>query len=395
MTQAASPIGPTTSCQAAFKEPSPAAAAGAPAVASDDTGFPNMFRSLRDDEDMHNQGGDSTVPAEVSAALAPAEGESQFADALIGVVVPIMFNLPGLAMAPVPANSDVFAGKTAGGDIGTIATVQATGNGASAATLPHDVQSSLAGAVLQPDAELALTPKVLRSGPATIKPAMGAVPFVQAAFQAPAALTADTVKVQAQQSSMPAASRPASPASASETESAVDVFHVGSPNGSAEFASVSLHAATNTDGLQAATLKLPGAPSQWQQPLREALGEHLQVQVGRQSEHAVIRLDPPMLGRIEISIRHEAGALQVHMSASNGEVLRQLQGIGDSLRQDLIHRQYNDVAVVVSSSFRQGDADGTGRQRQGNPDREEKGPGRALHDADQGASTYAFLKDSE
>ncbi|HAT33682.1 MAG TPA: flagellar hook-length control protein FliK, partial [Janthinobacterium sp.] len=54
----------------------------------------------------------------------------------------------------------------------------------------------------------------------------------------------------------------------------------------------------------------------------------IQLQVTRNSEQAVIRLDPPMLGRIDISIRHADGALQVTLSASNGEVLRQLQGIG-------------------------------------------------------------------
>ena len=87
------------------------------------------------------------------------------------------------------------------------------------------------------------------------------------------------------------------------------------------------------------TIKLNGPAQQWQEPLREALGERLQTQIGRNSEHAVIRLDPPMLGRIDISIRHTAGMLQVNLSASNTEVLRQLQGIGETMRTDLAQRQ--------------------------------------------------------
>lgn len=142
------------------------------------------------------------------------------------------------------------------------------------------------------------------------------------------------------------------------------------------------------------SVRLTGASSQWQQPLRQALGEQLQVQVERGSEQAVIRLSPPMLGRIEISIRHEAGALQVHMNASNNEILRQLQGIGDSLRQDLSQRhQYSDVAVVVSAQPRHGEGDGNGRQRH-EPDPRVQKPGLALADADQGGA-FALLTDGE
>ncbi|MCX7290319.1 flagellar hook-length control protein FliK, partial [Janthinobacterium sp.] len=122
------------------------------------------------------------------------------------------------------------------------------------------------------------------------------------------------------------------------------------------------------------TIKLNGPAQQWQEPLREALGERLQTQIGRNSEHATIRLDPPMLGRIEISIRHTAGALQVNVTASNSEVLRQLQGIGENMRSDLAQRQYTEVAVTISATprspaaqaFAEGDARGQrqpGRQQ--------------------------------
>ncbi len=140
------------------------------------------------------------------------------------------------------------------------------------------------------------------------------------------------------------------------------------------------------------SVRLNGTASQWQQPLRHALGEQLQLQVARGSEQAVIRLSPPMLGHIDISIRHEAGVLQVHMSASNNEVLRQLQGIGDSLRQDLSQRQYNDVSVVVAAQTRHNDGDG--RQRQGGEQREQR-PGQALAEADLGSSAFVLPTDSE
>ena len=145
----------------------------------------------------------------------------------------------------------------------------------------------------------------------------------------------------------------------------------------------------------AETIKLNGPAQQWQEPLREALGERLQTQIGRNSEHATIRLDPPMLGRIEISIRHTAGALQVNVTASNSEVLRQLQGIGENMRSDLAQRQYTDVAVNISATprspaaqaFAEGDARG---QRQPGRQNDDAEPGRALSDGSTAATTYAM-----
>ena len=141
------------------------------------------------------------------------------------------------------------------------------------------------------------------------------------------------------------------------------------------------------------TIKLNGPAQQWQEPLREALGERLQTQISRNSEHTVIRLDPPMLGRIDISIRHTAGTLQVNLSASNTEVLRQLQGIGETMRTDLAQRQYTEVAVNISATPRspaaQAFADGDARgQRQPGRQQDEAEPGRALSDGTPGGKPY-------
>jgi len=143
------------------------------------------------------------------------------------------------------------------------------------------------------------------------------------------------------------------------------------------------------------TIKLNGSAQQWQEPLREALGERLQTQIGRNSEHAVIRLDPPMLGRIEISIRHQAGALQVNLSASNSEVLRQLQGIGENMRSDLAQRQYTEVAVNINATPRspaaQAFAEHDGRgQRQPGRQQDDGEPGRALSDGTPAGATFAM-----
>jgi len=150
------------------------------------------------------------------------------------------------------------------------------------------------------------------------------------------------------------------------------------------------------------SLVLAGPPTAWRQNLHEALGERLQLQLGRNIDQATIRLEPPMLGRIDIAIRHSGGNLEIHIAASNSDVLRQLNAVSDSLRSDLAGRQYSSVSVNVSDVPRmqasaqtggqtpgqgQGDAQGRSRQEQ----EQTRTPGRALHDeAATGATLFSM-----
>ncbi len=142
------------------------------------------------------------------------------------------------------------------------------------------------------------------------------------------------------------------------------------------------------------TLRLNGSPEQWQQPLRAALGDRLQLQLARNDERAVIRLEPPNMGSVEISVRHSGGALQVNIAASHSEVLRQLNTIGDAVRQDLSQRQFSEVAVTVSASGARNLAEGGGQQRQQQQETARQ-PGRALDDDDTSSSTFAILSERE
>ena len=143
-------------------------------------------------------------------------------------------------------------------------------------------------------------------------------------------------------------------------------------------------------------LKLVAAtPAAWQQPLREALGDRLQLQLSRNIDQAVIRLDPPNLGRIEIAIRHMAGSLEVNISATHSEVVRQLNTISETMRSDLAARQFTDVAVNVTSATRaasgaQQGFDQQGRQRQQDGAPDDADPGRALAEAGHPSSTFSL-----
>jgi flagellar hook-length control protein FliK len=128
-------------------------------------------------------------------------------------------------------------------------------------------------------------------------------------------------------------------------------------------------------------------------PLEVALGERLQLHITQRSEHAVIRLDPPSMGTIEIVIQREAGSIQVHLRASNAEVARQLHGIGDALRQDLIHRQHGDVSVHVSDGSREQGAGQHGHRQQ---HAQREAPGRALSESNEDSpKSFTLAVDEE
>ena len=277
-------------------------------------------------------------------------------------------------MLPISPQADAAAAAAAKGNDGVAATQQ--GN----AQQPLDLNSRL-----HPDG-LAFNVQTARMAPARDlgEPVAAAQPTPASAAGSKTALPAAGFDAAPAMTATPAA---AAPAATRDGERGAATPVSPGPAGGVN------NGPAATPGAE--TIKLNGPAQQWQEPLREALGERLQTQIGRNSEHATIRLDPPMLGRIEISIRHTAGALQVNVTASNSEVLRQLQGIGENMRSDLAQRQYTDVSVNISATprspaaqaFAEGDARG---QRQPGRQNDDAEPGRALSDGSTAATTYAM-----
>ena len=316
---------------------------------------------------------DAGTPADIAQAATQPEA------ALPAMAIPMMPMMPPPALvAPQAAAAPGPASGAASASDASVATRQENGQPNLA------VNSSLhADAVAFNVQTASLAPRRAASEPIAAV-AQGALP--SSAFQPTLAATAATAAAVTAPvaAAAPALARDgergAAPAPAAVTPAA------GQVSGMTNAVSV----APGND-----TIKLNGPAQQWQEPLREAMGERLQTQIGRNSEHATIRLEPPMLGRIDISIRHAAGALQVNVTASNPEVLRQLQSIGETMRSDLAQRQYTDVAVNISATprspaaqaFAEGDARG---QRQPGRQNDDAEPGRALSDGNTAAATYAM-----
>lgn len=91
--------------------------------------------------------------------------------------------------------------------------------------------------------------------------------------------------------------------------------------------------------------------------LQQTLGERLQMQIDGQMQKATIRLDPPELGKLDISLHYTTGKLQVQIHAAQPEVWRALNQAAPELRATLSDNNQLQVNVQVSQ---QG---GKGRER--------------------------------
>ena len=95
-------------------------------------------------------------------------------------------------------------------------------------------------------------------------------------------------------------------------------------------------------------ISLPSDPAEAADTLRTALGERLQMQVDQRTQKATIRLDPPNMGKLDISLHFEAGKLQVSIQAAQPDVLRTLQQVATDLRHALSDHNQIQVNVQVS-----------------------------------------------
>lgn len=99
--------------------------------------------------------------------------------------------------------------------------------------------------------------------------------------------------------------------------------------------------------------KLKEAPSEWGQRLLHVLGDKVKLQIGQQLQRAQIRLDPPNLGSIEISINIEGDKTSVSLTTSNVQVRDAIAQTLEQLRQSLSQNSNSTVDVNLSDKQQQ------------------------------------------
>lgn len=100
------------------------------------------------------------------------------------------------------------------------------------------------------------------------------------------------------------------------------------------------------------TFKLDPQRGDLGEQLTSLLKDRIQFQLDEQQQTSTIRLDPPSLGKLNISVQLDAGKLVVHIDASQADIRHSLTQFSDSLRQHLTEQNFVKVEVQVSSDGR-------------------------------------------
>ncbi len=113
---------------------------------------------------------------------------------------------------------------------------------------------------------------------------------------------------------------------------------------------------------QWAPVKLAEPQVQWGQQLVDVLKDKVELQVNQQIKQAHIRLDPPELGRLELTVRVEGDRLNVQLNVTNPAVRDALIQSMERLRMSLTPHHAGGVEVNVGQGGGQGDAQGKWQQ---------------------------------
>lgn len=113
---------------------------------------------------------------------------------------------------------------------------------------------------------------------------------------------------------------------------------------------------TSSGSTDSASLQLDTSQDNWNQQLISALGDRVQTMTSESQKTATVRLDPPELGRLEISVRQDGDRLSVQIHTSNQNLRDALMESREQLKQVLIPEYGAGVEVDISYSQDSGNA---------------------------------------
>lgn len=101
-----------------------------------------------------------------------------------------------------------------------------------------------------------------------------------------------------------------------------------------------------------APVRVDNSQAHWARELMAALAERVEMQISQQIKEARIRLDPPELGRLQLTVRLDGDRLSVHLNASHAQTREALQHQQERLRADLAGEYGHGVEVTVGQEER-------------------------------------------
>lgn len=108
---------------------------------------------------------------------------------------------------------------------------------------------------------------------------------------------------------------------------------------------------------QWAPVRLSDNQSQWGQQLVSLLQDKVELQVNQQVKQAHIRLDPPELGRLELTVKLDGDRLNVQLNVTNPAVRDAMIQSVERLRMSLAPHHAGGVEVNVGQGGEQGQQD--------------------------------------
>ncbi|WP_434357967.1 flagellar hook-length control protein FliK [Parasalinivibrio latis] len=163
----------------------------------------------------------------------------------------------------------------------------------------------------------------------------------------PATVTADSALfehlISGQAASMPLDVRPSSAVAATSTAAS--------------------QTAARQPEVQQFTASVNPSEPEWGRDLVEQLRSRIRISNTEQTQQAHIRLDPPELGKLEVSLRVDGDKVMVHIAAAHPQLREALSAHADRLRFDIAGSQLQLTDVSVSSGMQQRSS----QQQQGQP----------------------------
>ncbi|WP_068978404.1 flagellar hook-length control protein FliK [Aeromonas sp. EERV15] len=114
---------------------------------------------------------------------------------------------------------------------------------------------------------------------------------------------------------------------------------------------------SRTAEYQWAPARLSDNQTQWGQQLVDLLRDKVELQVNQQVKQAHIRLDPPELGRLELTVKLDGDRLNVQLNVTNPAVRDALIQSMERLRMSLAPHHAGGVEVNVGQGGEQGQQD--------------------------------------
>lgn len=107
---------------------------------------------------------------------------------------------------------------------------------------------------------------------------------------------------------------------------------------------------SNVSRAEWAPVKMADNQSEWGQQLVSVLKERVQMHLNQDVQHARIRLDPPHLGSLELSVKVEHNKVLVHIAATDPALREAAQQGAERLRAELEGKQLAGAMVDVDVS---------------------------------------------